>query len=97
MHPYEILKRPVLTEKSTILQDENNQYVFEVDSRANKLQVKQAVEERFGVEVVRVNIINMKAKTRRRSRRSTMVRRGPWKKAVVTLAPGQSIELFEGV
>ncbi len=97
MHPYEILKRPVLTEKSTILQDENNQYVFEVDRRANKLQVKQAVEERFGVEVVRVNIINMKAKTRRRSRRSTAVRVGPWKKAIVTLAPGQSIELFEGV
>lgn len=97
MHPYEVLKRPVITEKSTLMQEQANQYVFEVDRRANKLQVKHAVEERFNVIVVDVNIINMKAKTRRRGRRSTAVRVVPWKKAVVTLAPDDSIQLFEGV
>ena len=97
MHPYEILRRPISTEKSTRLQEEENQYAFEVDRRANKLLVKQAVEERFDVEVVGVNIINMKPKTRRRSRRASAVRVGPWKKAVVTLAVGDSIRMFEGV
>lgn len=97
MHPYEVLKRPIVTEKSTIMQDAGNQYVFEVDKRANKLLVKQAVEERFEVEVLSVNIVNMKAKTRRRSRRATAQRVAPWKKAIVTLAPGDSIQLFEGV
>jgi len=97
MHPYEVLKRPVITEKSTLLQEQANQYVFEVDRRANKLQVKHAVEERFNVTVVDVRIINMKAKTRRRGRRSTSVRVVPWKKAVVTLASDDSIQLFEGV
>ncbi len=97
MHPYEILKRPIITEKSTLLQETGNKYVFEVDNRANKLLVKQAVEERFDVTVVDVRIINMKAKTRRRGRRATAVRVGPWKKAIVTLAPDDSIQLFEGV
>lgn len=97
MHPYEILKRPVITEKSTLLQEEGNQYVFEVDKRANKLQVKTAVEERFEVEVVKVNIVIMKPKTRRRGRNSTMQRVSSWKKAIVTLAAGDSIQLFEGV
>ncbi|NUQ37233.1 MAG: 50S ribosomal protein L23 [Caldilineales bacterium] len=97
MHPYEVLKRPIVTEKSGRTQDEANQYAFEVDKRANKLMVKQAVEERFAVEVAGVNIINVKAKTRRRSRRGTVQRVAPWKKAVVTLAPGESITLFEGV
>ena len=97
MHVYEVLKRPVVTEKSTDMQDEANQFVFEVDRRANKMLVKQAVEERFDVEVVKVNIINMKAKTRRRGLRARSVRVVPWKKAVVTLAPGDSIQLFEGV
>ena len=74
MHPYEVLKRPVITEKTSEIQDVDNQYVFQVDRRANKLQVKAAVEERFDVEVERVNIITMKAKTRRRGRKSTTVR-----------------------
>ena len=96
MHPYEVLRRPVVTEKATRLQ-KVNQYVFQVDRRANKILVKQAVEDRFNVEVVDVNILNMKAKTRRRSRRSTAVRVASWKKAVVTLAPGERIAMFEGV
>jgi large subunit ribosomal protein L23 len=97
MHPYEVLKRPIVTEKSNRLQDEAQQYVFEVDRRANRIMVKQAVEERFDVEVRAVRIINMKAKTRQRSRHKRAVRKGPWKKAIVTLAPGNSIQLFEGV
>jgi len=97
MHPYEVLKRPVITEKSTDLQDNANQYVFEVDRRANKHMVRHAVEDRFEVEVVAVNIVNMKAKTRRRSRNATAVRIVPWKKAIVTLKQGDSIQLFEGV
>ncbi|NOZ49551.1 MAG: 50S ribosomal protein L23 [Chloroflexi bacterium] len=97
MHPYEVLKRPVITEKTTLMQEASNKYVFEVDTRANKLQVKQAIEERFSVTVTDVHIINMKVKTRRRSRRSTTVRVSPWKKAVVTLATNDSIQLFEGV
>ncbi len=97
MHLYEVLKRPVITEKTTDMQDQANQFVFEVDRRSNKMMVKQAVEERFEVEVVKVNIIIMKAKTRRRGMRARSVRVTPWKKAIVTLAPGNSIQLFEGV
>lgn len=97
MHIYEVLRRPIITEKSTRLQDESNQYAFEVDRRANKLLVKQAVEERFDVEVTEVNIITVKAKTRRRSRNSTAVRVPSWKKAIVTLRSGERITLFEGV
>lgn len=97
MHLYEVLKRPVMTEKSLILADENNQYVFEVNRRANKMQVRQAVEARFGVTVTDVRIINMKAKTRKRSLRQTAVRKAGWKKAIVTLASGDSIQMFEGV
>ena len=97
MHVYEVLKRPMITEKTTDMQDQANQFVFKVDRRANKMLVKQAVEERFDVEVVKVNIINMKAKTRRRGLRARSIRVVPWKKAIVTLAPGNSIQLFEGV
>jgi large subunit ribosomal protein L23 len=97
MHPYEVLRRPIVTEKSNRLQDEVHQYVFEVDKRANRLMVKHAIEERFGVDVLDVNIINVKAKTRRRSRKSTAVRVAPWKKAIVTLAANDTIQMFEGV
>ncbi len=95
MHLYEVLRRPVVTEKSSRQADELNQYTFEVDPRANKIQVKQAVEEAFGVTVLKVNIMRMPGKTRRFGRRLT--RTPAWKKAVVTLAPGDRIELFEGV
>ena len=96
MHVYEILRRPVVTEKSVLASDENNQYAFEVDSRANKLQVKEAVELAFDVDVVRVNMMVMPAKTTRRGNK-IRVRKPTWKKAVVTLAPGNSIQIFEGV
>lgn len=94
MDKYEVLRRPIVTEKTT-MQIEQGLYTFEVDRRANKLQVKEAVEEVFGVDVVSVNIINMPGKPRRWGRH---VSRTPsWKKAIVKLAEGQRIELFEGV
>ena len=96
MHMYEVLLRPVITEKTMIATDVENQYVFEVDMRANKLMVKDAVTAAFDVTVDRVNVMVMPAKTSRRGRRVT-IRKPKWKKAVVTLAPGESIQLFEGV
>ena len=96
MNIYQVLKRPILTEKTDLQRDEN-QYVFEVDRRANKLQVKEAVEMIFEVEVLAVNTMNMKPK-RRRMGRKMLVTRPAWKRAVVTLAPGERIqEFFEGI
>lgn len=94
MHLYEVLRRPLVTEKSTALQ-EQNKYAFEVAGEANKTQVKQAVEKAFRVKVRAVNVIAMHGKMRRVGRRSVMT--APWKKAVVTLQPGDKIEFFEGV
>jgi large subunit ribosomal protein L23 len=97
MHPYEILKRPVITEKSNFQSDILAQYTFEVDRRANKQQVKEAVEIVFGVTVERVRIINVPAKRVRRYGRREVMRKSGWKKAVVTLSPDDRIEFFEGV
>ena len=94
MHLYEVLRRPLITEKNTILK-EQNKYAFEVASTANKHQVKEAVEKAFKVEVAKVNILMVRGKMRRRGRRQVMSR--SWKKAIVTLQPGYKIELFEGV
>ncbi len=97
MHPYEILKRPVVTEKSNFQSDMLGQYTFEVDRRVNKHQVKQAVETVFNVTVERVRIINVPAKRARRYGRRQVTRKAGWKKALVTLKPGDRIEFFEGV
>jgi large subunit ribosomal protein L23 len=94
MHPYEVLRRPIISEKNTALQ-EQNKYVFEVAQEANKYQVKQAVEKAFKVRVVAVNMITVPGKTRRVGKRQ--VKTSPWKKAVATLEAGQKIEFFEGV
>ena len=96
MHIYEVLRRPVITEKSMLGADEGNRYTFEVDMRANKLQVKEAVEVAFNVTVTDVNVTVMPVKTTRRGKRVN-IRKSKWKKAVVALAPGNSIQLFEGV
>lgn len=95
MHTYEIIKRPIDTEK-TRSQTEEAKYTFEVDRRANKHQVKEAVEQIFDVEVLSVNIVNMPAKRGRYGRR-TVTRVPAWKKAVVTLTPGTRIDIFEGL
>lgn len=97
MHWREIIRRPVITEKSNYLASEHNQYTFVVDRRANKLQIKEAVELAWpDVDVEKVRVANMPAKRVRRFRRLT-IRKTGWKKAIVTLAPGSSIDLFEGV
>jgi len=93
MNAYQIIKRPVITEKSDKLARLYNQYTFEVDRRANKLQIKQAVEEVFDVDVLMVNTSNVPGKRRRGGRR--IIRKPSWKKAVVTIYPGQKIEGFE--
>lgn len=95
MHIFEVLKRPVVTEKSNARADQYNQYTFEVDPRANKVLVKEAVEQAFNVKVLDVNIMRVPGKRRRHGRR--IVTTSPWKKAIVTVAPGQRIEFFEGV
>lgn len=97
MHLYNILKRPVDTEKTRYQGDlDEPQYSFEVDRRANKQQIKAAVEEIFDVDVLKVRIINVKPKRGRYGRR-VVVRRPGWKKAIVTLAWGQRLDIFEGV
>jgi len=94
MHLYEVLRRPLITEKSTALQA-MNKYAFEVADGANKPMVKQAVEKAFKVTVTGVNMVTMRGKTRRMGRRE--ITTNPWKKAVVTLKAGDKIEFFEGV
>ncbi len=94
MHLYEVLRRPLITEKGTRLQVQNK-YVFEVASRANKPQIKQAVEKAFGVRVTAVNVMTVRGKTRRVGRRQVLT--PSWEKAIVTLKPGDKIELFEGI
>ena len=95
---YDVLRRPIVTEKSNYLNSDLHQYVFEVAPDATKRLVKDAVEALFDVDVVRVNILNMPAKRTRRARsRRLLVRRSPYKKALVTLAPDDTIEIFEGV
>lgn len=96
MHIYEVIKRPIVTEKSNALVDFCGQYTFQIDRRANKLQVKEAVEQIFDVEVIKVRIVNVKPKRGRYGRRK-VVREPAWKKAIVTLSPGQRLEVFEGV
>lgn len=94
MHIYEVLRRPIISEKMAALK-EQNKYAFEIAKGASKRQVKEAVEAAFKVDVIRVNIINVPGKTRRFGRRQVVT--PGWKKAVVTLVPGQKIEFFEGV
>ncbi len=94
MHLYEVLRRPLITEKSTVLQAQGK-YAFEVAGEANKPQIKQAVEKAFKVEVTAVNVMTMPGKRRRLGRRQLPAH--PWKKAIVTLKSGDKIELFEGV
>jgi large subunit ribosomal protein L23 len=95
MTSYEILKRPVITEKSTIQKEANNQLAFEVDRRANKVEIRRAVEQIFSVRVMDVRTIQMKGKAKRFGR--TLGTRRSWKKAMVTLAQGEHVEFFEGV
>ena len=95
---YDVLRRPLITEKTNYQNSELHQFVFEVAPDATKPLVKEAVETLFDVDVLRVNVINMPAKRKRNLRSRRMVkRRSAYKKAIVTLAPGDTIPMFEGV
>jgi large subunit ribosomal protein L23 len=90
--PHQIIVRPLITEKNTILM-ESNQYSFEVLREASKPEIKHAIETIFSVTVTRVNTLNVRGKLRRRGRETGYTR--DWKKAIVTLAAGDRIEIFE--
>ncbi|HZQ98482.1 MAG TPA: 50S ribosomal protein L23 [Chloroflexota bacterium] len=94
MNVNEVLIKPLITEKNTMLGG-LNKYTFKIDRRANKTQVKDAVEQIFKVNVLAVNVVSVPPKQRRVGRTLGMTQ--PWKKAVVTVASGQRIEIFEGV
>jgi large subunit ribosomal protein L23 len=95
MNLSDVIKRPLITEKSNILKGISNSVLFAVDSRANKKEVREAVEKHFKVKVVDVRTMNVAGKTKRRGR--TQGLRPGWKKAIVTLKEGDKIEFFEGV
>ena len=93
VHLYEVIKRPVITERSSLMAGELNQFVFEVDLNANKIQIKEAVETIFNVDVIKVATMIQPLKRGRRGRK--YYQRSPeWKKAIVTVAKGQTIPLF---
>lgn len=95
---YEVLRRPIITEKSSYQSGKLNQVVFEVSKESTKAMVKEAVEAIFDVKVVRVNVMVMPAKRKIAGMSRRMVnRRQSYKKAIITLAPGDSIDVFEGV
>jgi large subunit ribosomal protein L23 len=94
MNPHQIIIRPLITEKNTNLM-QLGKYSFQVDRNATKPQIKRAIETLFSVKVTAVNTMNVRGKLRRRGKESGYT--ADWKKAVVTLAPGNRIELFEGV
>ena len=95
MDMYHIIRRALITEKSTIAKDESNKYIFEVDRRANKIEVAKALEKLFKVKVLDVHVMNVTGKKKRVGR--ILGEKPSWKKAVVTLAPGSRIEIYEGV
>ena len=92
---YRILEKPLVTEKSTMMQEQGNRVMFQVKRSANKLQIKEAVQNIFNVTVLGVNTINVKPKTQRFGRHQGQTK--AWKKAIVLLKEGDSIDFFEGV
>jgi large subunit ribosomal protein L23 len=94
MNEYDIVLRPIVTEKSSLLKESGNQYVFEVQRDANKIEIRKAVEKLFKVKVVSVSVINMEGKEKRLGRFSG--KKADWKKAYVKLSPKDKITIFEG-
>lgn len=94
MIDYDIIRRPIITEKTNIQKEQSNQVTFEVDPRANRIEVKRAIEKVFNVKVANTRTMHVRGKVKRRGR--ILGKRRNWKKAVVTLMPGERIEFFEG-
>ena len=94
MELYRVIKKTLITEKSTIARDAANQYNFEVHVKANRIEVGRAVEKLFKVKVLNVRVMNVRGKKKRSGR--FMGQRSSWRKAIVTLAPGNRIEIGEG-
>ncbi|WDN89287.1 large subunit ribosomal protein L23 [Desulfosarcina sp. BuS5] len=94
MIKYRIIKRPLVTEKTVLLKEEANQFAFEVDRAANRIEIRNAVEKIFKVKVASVKTIQVKGKTKQKGR--IIGKRKDWKKAIVRLLPGERIEFFEG-
>ncbi len=94
MNEYKIIRKPLITEKSTINKENYNQLVFEVAPRANKVEIRRAIESIFNVRVLKVRTIQVIGKKKRVGR--ILGKRRNWKKAIVTLGPGERIEFFEG-
>ena len=91
---YDVLKGPILTEKSTTQKETANKVTFEVDRRANKIEIKQAVEKIFKVKVIDVHTMIVRGKVKRY--KNLLGKRSDWKKAVVTLKPGEKVPFLEG-
>ncbi len=94
MIDYDIIRRPIITEKTNIQKEQSNQVTFEVDPRANCIEVQRAIEKIFNVKVARTRTMHVRGKVKRRGR--ILGKRRNWKKAIVTLMPGERIEFFEG-
>jgi len=94
MIEYDVIKRPVITEKTNIQKEDANQITFEVDRKANRVEIRRAVERIFNVRVAGVRTMQIKGKVKQRGR--IVGRRRNWKKAIVTLMPGERIDFFEG-
>ncbi len=92
---YDIIKRPLITEKTNIQKEDYNQITFEVDRRANRVEIKRAIEKLFNVRVSTIRTIQVKGKRKQRGR--VIGKRKDWKKAIATLMPGERIDFFEGV
>jgi large subunit ribosomal protein L23 len=92
---YDIIKRPLITEKTSIQKELHNQVTFEVDRRANRIEIQRAIEDIFNVRVAGVQTMQVRGKVKRRGRIEG--KRRNWKKAVVKLMPGERIDFFEGV
>jgi len=95
MIDYGIIRRPLITEKTSIQKEQSNQITFEVDRGANRIEIKRAIEKIFKVNVAHIRTMQVKGKTKQRGR--IIGKRRDWKKAIVTLLPGERIEFFEGV
>ena len=93
MEVHQVIKRALLTEKGTLARDASNQYNFEVDSKANKIEVKQAIEKIFKVKVLAVRVLGVHGKVKRAGKK--VGKRKDWKKAMITLAPGERIEAIQ--